>query len=295
MTNAVVALEGARSIPSVDSEGSLSRYMREIKKFPVLDPDTEYMLAKRFVEHEDVDAAHQLVTSHLRLVAKVAMGFRHYGLPVSDLVSEGTIGLMRAVKKFDPEQGFRLSTYAQWWIRAAITEFVLKSWSLVKIGTVSAQKKLFFNLRRMKARMGVYEEGDMSPEAVRSIAHTLKVSEDDVVAMNRRLSGGDVSLNAPLQDEDGSGEHMDLLEDTAPNQEDVLANLSHLKHGRKLLRDGMDLLNDRERQVIVARRLSDDPITLEELGGVFGVSRERVRQIENKAFQKLQKYVLANA
>ncbi len=275
------------TLPAVTDEGGLSRYLTEIKRFPMLEAQQEYALAKRLQEHGDRDAAHQLVTSHLRLVAKIAMGYRHYGLPVSDLIAEGNLGLMKAVKKFEPEKGFRLATYAMWWIKASINEYILNSWSLVKVGTVAAQKKLFFNLRRLKAKLGVYEEGELSPEIVAKIAHELKVSETDVIMMNRRLAGPDASLNIPVG-EDQSMDRMDLLMDEGDNQEDLYAATEEKKLGNKLLRDALDTLSDRERHIITARRLRSDPVTLEELGGEYGVSRERVRQIENRAFEKLQ-------
>ncbi|MGB1025207.1 MAG: RNA polymerase sigma factor RpoH [Rhodospirillaceae bacterium] len=273
--------------PIISEEGGLSRYLNKIKKFPMLTSEEELSLANRVKHQGDMDAVHRLVNSHLRLVAKIAMGYRHYGLPVSDLVAEGNIGLMKAVRKFEPDKGFRLATYAMWWIKASINEYILNSWSLVKVGTVAAQKKLFFNLRRLKAKLGVYEEGELSPENVAKIAHILKVSEDDVVMMNRRLAGPDSSLNVPVG-EDQSMERVDLLMDETGNQEDNFAVQEERSLGRRLLREALSGLTDRERRIIEARRLRANPITLEELGGEYGVSRERVRQIENRAFEKLQ-------
>ena len=281
-------------VPVLASDAGLSKYLDEIKKFPMLDPHVEYMLAKRFYEHEDTEAAHKLVTSHLRLVAKIAMGYRYYGLPVSDLISEGNVGLMRAVKKFEPDRGFRLATYAMWWIKAAINEYILNSWSLVKVGTVAAQKKLFFNLRKLKAKLGVYEEGDIPFEAAANIAKRLDVTTQDVQDMNRRLSLGDSSLNQAAG-EDTDVQRQDLLVDDRPNQETVLGERQERTVGMKLLREAMDVLTPRERVVIEQRRLIDEPRTLEDIGVEFGISRERVRQIENKAFAKLQKAVLESA
>jgi RNA polymerase sigma-32 factor len=278
-------------VPVLASESGLSAYMADIKKFPVLDVQEEYMLARRFNDHNDVEAAHKLVTSHLRLVAKIAMGYRFYGLPVSDLISEGNVGLMRAVKKFEPERGFRLATYAMWWIKAAINEYVLNSWSLVKVGTVAAQKKLFFNLRKMKARLGLYEEGDIPHEAAETIAKKLDVTTKEVIEMNRRLSRSDSSLNQ-FVGEDGDTERQDLLVDDKPDQEAVLAERQDRKLGNKLLKDAMSELTPRERRIIEERRLADNPRTLEEIGEEYGISRERVRQIENRAFAKLQHAVL---
>jgi RNA polymerase sigma-32 factor len=275
------------TLPAVSEEGGLSRYLTEIKRFPMLPAEEEYALAVRLRDEGDREAAHKLVTSHLRLVAKLAMGYRHYGLPVSDLIAEGNLGLMKAVKKFEPERGFRLATYAMWWIKASINEYILNSWSLVKVGTVAAQKKLFFNLRRLKAKLGVYEEGDMTPEIVAKIAEELKVSEDDVIMMNRRLAGPDSSLNVAVG-EDQSMDRVDLLVDDGANQEDLYAAHEEKSLGNQLLRDALETLTERERHIITARRLSSDPVTLEELGGEYGVSRERVRQIENRAFEKLQ-------
>ena len=285
---------GVPSVPSPSSENNLSRYLQEIRRFPMLEPDEEYMLAKRFYEHQDIEAAHKLVTSHLRLVAKIAMGYRYYGLPLSDLISEGNVGLMRAVKKFEPDRGFRLSTYAMWWIKAAINEYILNSWSLVKVGTVAAQKKLFFNLRKLKAKLGLYDDGDLPPEAAAKIAKRLDVTPEDVQDMNRRLSKGDASLNQPVG-EDAELQRQDLLVDERPSQEAALAERQERTIGMKLLREAMAVLTPRERAVIEQRRLADEPRTLEEIGAEFGISRERVRQIENKAFAKLQKAVLEAA
>ncbi len=278
------------SVPSivVSPEGNLQRYLQEIRKFPMLQPEEEYMLAKAWREHDDSEAASRMVTSHLRLVAKIAMGYRGYGLPVAELISEGNVGMMQAVKRFDPERGFRLATYAMWWIRASIQEYILHSWSLVKMGTTAAQKKLFFNLRRLKGQLREIDDGDMPPESVEKIATTLGVSEKDVVSMNRRLSGGDHSLNAPLR-QDGDGEWMDWLEDESDNQETMVAEADELDKRRALLTDAMSTLNERERHILTERRLKDDPVTLEDLSKVYDISRERVRQIEVRAFEKLQK------
>jgi RNA polymerase sigma-32 factor len=280
----------ALMLPSVASEGGLSRYLEEIRKFPMLEPDEEYMLAKRWREHGDSAAAQKLVTSHLRLVAKIAMGYRGYGLPVSELISEGNVGMMQAVKRFDPERGFRLATYAMWWIRASIQEYILHSWSLVKMGTTAAQKKLFFNLRKVKGQLKALEEGDLTPEHVKQIAEGLNVPEADVVSMNRRLHAPDHSLNAPLKVE-GEGEWQDWLVDEKPSQEVALAEREELTKRRKLLTQAMTQLNDRERHIITERRLKDDPTTLEDLSRQYGISRERVRQIEVRAFDKLQKAI----
>ena len=280
------------TIPATGGEAGLNRYLSEIKKFPILTPEEEYMLAKRWTEHQDTEAAAKLVNSHLRLVAKIAMGYRGYGLPVSELISEGNIGLMQGVKKFEPERGFRLATYAMWWIRASIQEFILRSWSLVKMGTTAAQKKLFFNLRRMKNRIEAFEEGDLKPEDVKQIATDLGVSEEDVVSMNRRMAmGGDTSLNVPLRD-DSEGTWQDFLVDTEPLQDERVAEAEELQMRHELLIEAMQALNDRERRVFVARRLRDDPMTLEDLSQEFGVSRERIRQIEVRAFEKLQKALM---
>jgi RNA polymerase sigma-32 factor len=286
----VTNMATAKNLPVLSADGNLSRYLSEIRKFPMLEPEQEYMLAKSWREHGDTDAAHQLVTSHLRLVAKIAMGYRGYGLPVSELISEGNVGMMQAVKRFDPERGFRLATYAMWWIRAAIQEYILHSWSLVKMGTTAAQKKLFFNLRRIKGRIQALEEGDMSPENVTKIATELKVPEQDVIDMNRRLSAPDHSLNAPIRI-DGEGEWMDWLEDDSETQETELAEREELGLRNAMLTKAMKGLNPRERHILTERRLKDEPSTLEELSHVYGISRERVRQIEVRAFEKLQKSI----
>ena len=278
------------SIPVISAESNLSRYLQEIRKFPMLAPEEEYMLAKRWQEHEDSKAAHQLVTSHLRLVAKIAMGYRGYGLPLSELISEGNVGMMQAVKRFDPDRGFRLATYAMWWIRAAIQEYILHSWSLVKMGTTAAQKKLFFNLRKLKGQMQAIEEGDLSPDQVKAIATKLEVPEQDVVNMNRRLAAPDHSLNAPLR-ADSEGEWQDWLVDETANQEISLAEQEEMGKRRKLLAQAMQGLNERERDILVERRLRDNPTTLEDLSQKYGISRERVRQIEVRAFEKLQKAI----
>ena len=280
------------TIPALGGEASLNRYLSEIKKFPILSPEQEYMLAKRFEEHGDTDAAAQLVTSHLRLVAKIAIGYRGYGLPVSELISEGNIGLMQGVKKFEADRGFRLATYAMWWIRASIQEFILRSWSLVKMGTTAAQKKLFFNLRRMKAKLDAFEDGDLKPEDVAKIAHDLGVTEEEVTSMNRRMAmGGDTSLNVPMR-EDGEGQWQDWLQDDAPLQDKVVADAQEADVRHDMLVSAMEDLNDREKHILTERRLTDDPKTLEELSQVYGVSRERVRQIEVRAFEKLQKAMM---
>jgi RNA polymerase sigma-32 factor len=278
----------ARALPVLAGEGGLAHYLAEIRKFPLLDPQEEYMLAKRWREHQDPEAAHRLVTSHLRLVAKIAMGYRGYGLPVSEIISEGNVGLMQAVKRFEPDKGFRLATYAMWWIRAAIQEYILRSWSLVKMGTTAAQKKLFFNLRRIKGQIEALEEGDMRPEQVKTIAKKLGVSEEEVVSMNRRLSGPDASLNAPVG-EDGDTEWQDWLTDDSLDQETQVAQSEELEERRTLLSAALEELNARERDILQARRLRDTPATLEELSKKYDISRERVRQIEVKAFEKLQK------
>jgi len=272
-------------------EGSLSRYLAEIRKFPMLAKDEEYMLAKRFAEHQDPDAAERLITSHLRLVAKIAMGYRGYGLPIGEVISEGNVGLMQAVKRFDPDKGFRLATYAMWWIRASIQEYILRSWSLVKIGTTAAQKKLFFNLRKMKSQIDAIEDGDLRPEQVEHIATKLGVTEDDVVSMNRRMSGGEASLNAPMsKDAEGGGEWQDwLVDENAVNAEAKLASEDEYDLRMSLLENALATLNEREQHIITERRLKDNPSTLEELSQQYGVSRERVRQIEVRAFEKLQK------
>jgi RNA polymerase sigma-32 factor len=284
----------ALSVPRLDPDSNLSRYLQEIRKFPVLQPDEEFKLAKRWREDGDSDSAHQLVTSHLRLVAKIAMGYRGYGLPMGELISEGNVGMMQAVKRFDPDRGFRLATYAMWWIKAAIYEFVLHSWSLVKIGTTAAQKKLFFNLRRIKGEIQAIEEGDLNPENVKEIAERLNVSEDEVISMNRRMLAPDNSLNAPLR-VDGEGEWQDWLVDEGESQETLLAEREELDKRRGLLQGGLERLKERERHILVERRLSDDPSTLEELSQEYGISRERVRQIEVRAFEKLQKSMKAAA
>ena len=276
------------SIPVISPEGNLSRYLREIRRFPMLEPEEEYMLAKRWREHDDVDAAHKLVTSHLRLVGKIAMGYRGYGLPLAELISEGNVGLMQAVKRFEPDRGFRLATYAMWWIRAAIQEYILHSWSLVKIGTTAAQKKLFFNLRKIKGQIQAIEEGDLTPEHVKKIATDLNVSESEVVQMNRRLAAPDHSLNAPLR-EDGDGEWQDWLVDDEPSQETRAIDAQEGSNRHDLLASAMKLLNSRERRILSERRLKDEPTTLEDLSQEYGISRERVRQIEVRAFEKLQK------
>ena len=277
-----------KSLPVLASDRGLSAYMGAIKKFSLLEKEEEFMLAKRLVEHDDTEAAHKMVTSHLRLVAKIAMGYRFYGLPVSDLISEGNVGLMRAVKKFDPDRGFRLATYAMWWIKAAINEYVLNSWSLVKIGTVAAQKKLFFNLRKLKARLNIYDDGDLSQDAADTIAERLDVNSRVVMEMNQRLSRSDASLNVPVG-EDGDIDRIDLLKSDTADQESILADEEERSVGHDLLYQAMDSLNGRERHIIQERRLSDDPRTLEDLGKEYGISRERIRQIENRAFEKLQK------
>ena len=281
----------ASNLPAIGSESNLSRYLQEIRKFPMLEPEREYMLAKSWQQHEDSGAAHQLVTSHLRLVAKIAMGYRGYGLPLSELISEGNVGMMQAVKRFDPDRGFRLATYAMWWIRAAIQEYILHSWSLVKMGTTAAQKKLFFNLRRLKGQMQAIEEGDLSPEQVQAIATKLDVPEQDVVNMNRRLASPDHSLNAPLRAE-SEGEWQDFLVDETASQEITLADREELGKRRTLLANAMTALNDRERDILTERRLREAPTTLEDLSQKYGISRERVRQIEVRAFEKLQKAML---
>ena len=284
-----------RGLPTL-AGGSLglTRYLEEIRKFPMLAPDEEFMLAKRWQEREDSDAAEKLVTSHLRLVARIAMGYRGYGLPIGEVISEGNVGLMQAVKRFDPDKGFRLATYAMWWIRASIQEYILRSWSLVKMGTTAAQKKLFFNLRRAKSQLQALDEGDLKPEHVKKIAAKLGVPEEDVVNMNRRL-GGDASLNAPIRAESESGEWQDWLVDDTPTQEDRLVEDEELKRRKSYLSSAMSVLNDRERRVFEARRLAEDPSTLEQLSEEFGVSRERIRQIEVRAFEKVQKAVTSTA
>ncbi len=275
-------------LPAPSPEQGLNRYLQEIRRFPMLEPEQEYMLAKRWVDHQDTEAAHQLVTSHLRLAAKIAMGYRGYGLPQAEVISEANVGLMQAVKRFDPEKGFRLATYAMWWIRASIQEYILRSWSMVKLGTTSAQKKLFFNLRKAKGRIGALEEGDMRPENVARIAHDLGVSEDEVIAMNRRMAGSDASLNATIGSEDGAGSWQDWLEDETADQASDYAERDELQLRRELLAEALEVLNDREKDILTQRRLIDDPVTLEELSTRYDVSRERIRQIEVRAFEKLQ-------
>jgi RNA polymerase sigma-32 factor len=282
------------NVPTISSEGNLARYLQEIRKFPMLAQDEEFMLAKRWQEHQDTEAAHRLVTSHLRLVAKIAMGYRGYGLPLSELISEGNVGMMQAVKRFDPDRGFRLATYAMWWIRAAIQEYILHSWSLVKMGTTAAQKKLFFNLRKLKGQLQAIEEGDLSPENVSSIATALDVPEVDVVNMNRRLAAPDHSLNAPLR-ADSEGEWQDWLVDEGESQETKLGERQELGLRRDLLVKAMNHLNERERDILTHRRLRDQPTTLEDLSQKYGISRERVRQIEVRAFEKLQKAIKSAA
>jgi RNA polymerase sigma-32 factor len=282
------------NLPALTPEGSLTRYLQEIRRFPMLEPEQEYMLAKRWADDGDVASAHQLVTSHLRLVAKIAMGYRGYGLPVGELISEGNIGLMQAVKRFDPERGFRLATYAMWWIRAHIQEYILRSWSLVKMGTTASQKKLFFNLRKVKGQLKAIEEGDLTPEHVEQIATRLNVSQNDVISMNRRLAAPDNSLNAPVR-ADSEGEWQDWLVDEEPDQETRLADSEELTNRRALLADAMTQLNDRERHILTKRRLSEEPTTLEDLSKEYGISRERVRQIEVRAFEKLQRLMRRGA
>ncbi len=278
------------NLPAPTPEGGLNRYLQEIRKFPMLEPEEEYMLAKAWVEREDAASAHKLVTSHLRLAAKIAMGYRGYGLPQAEVISEANVGLMQAVKRFDPEKGFRLATYAMWWIRASIQEYILRSWSLLKLGTTSAQKKLFFNLRKAKARIGALEEGDLHPDKVKKIASDLGVTEEEVVSMNRRMSGGDASLNAMVgSDGDSATEWQDWLEDEDADQAAAYEAQDELEIRRELLAAAMDVLNDREKDILIQRRLQDDPVTLEELSGQYDVSRERIRQIEVRAFEKLQK------
>ena len=278
------------ALPIVTAEGGLSHYLEQIRRFPMLEPKEEYMLAKSWREHGDREAAHKLVTSHLRLVAKIAMGYRGYGLPISEVVSEGNVGLMQAVKRFEPDKGFRLATYAMWWIKASIQEYILRSWSLVKMGTTANQKKLFFNLRKAKSKISALQEGDLRPDQVKLIAQRLGVTEQDVIDMNRRL-GGDASLNAPIREDGDSGEWQDWLADNSESQETILAAHEELDNRRKALGSALEVLNERERRIFEARRLADDPVTLEELAAEFGVSRERVRQIEVRAFEKVQKAV----
>jgi len=281
----------AAALPILSGEAGLSRYLNEIRRFPMLAPEEEYMLAKRWREHEDLDAAHRLVTSHLRLVAKIAMGYRGYGLPIGEVMSEGNVGLMQAVKRFEPDKGFRLATYAMWWIRASIQEYILRSWSLVKMGTTASQKKLFFNLRKAKSQISALDDGDLRPDQVATIATRLGVSETDVVDMNRRMSG-DASLNTPLREE-GEGEWQDWLVDDSASQEKILADQEESENRLGALSTALGVLNDRERRIFEARRLSDDPVTLEQLSEEFDISRERVRQIEVRAFEKVQAAVKA--
>jgi RNA polymerase sigma-32 factor len=278
------------NLPVLSAEGGLSRYLQEIRKFPMLEPDEEFMLAKRYKEHADPEAAQRLITSHLRLVAKIAMGYRGYGLPISEVISEGNVGLMHAVKRFEPDKGFRLATYAMWWIRAAIQEYVLRSWSLVKIGTTAAQKRLFFNLRKVKGQIAALDDGNLHPDQVKQIATTLHVSEDDVISMNQRLSG-DASLNAPMRADEGSSEWQDWLVDDTPDQETLLGNSEEFDERMGMLTTAMSALNDREKAIFQARRLKDNPSTLEELAQEYNVSRERIRQIEVRAFEKVQEAV----
>ncbi len=278
----------ASTVLNIAPEGNLTRYLQEIRKFPMLAPEEELELSRRWRDHQDMDAAHKLVTSHLRLVAKIAMGYRGYGLPVGELISEGNVGMMQAVKRFDPDRGFRLATYAMWWIRAAIQEYILHSWSLVKMGTTAAQKKLFFNLRRLKGQMQAIEDGDLQPEQVAKIAHALDVPEQDVVSMNRRLSAPDHSLNAPVR-ADSEGEWQDWLVDESDSQETAIADHEEMSGRKALLANALKTLNERERHILIERRLKDDPTTLEDLSQQYNISRERVRQIEVRAFEKLQK------
>ena len=278
------------NVPAPTPEGGLNRYMQEIRKFPMLEPEEEYMLAKRWVEDQDTEAAHKMVTSHLRLAAKIAMGYRGYGLPQAEVISEANVGLVQAVKRFDPEKGFRLATYAMWWIRASIQEYILRSWSLVKLGTTAAQKKLFFNLRKAKNRIGALEEGDLRPENVERIATDLGVTEEEVISMNRRMSGGDASLNAQVgNDGEGSMQWQDWLEDDSANTAADYEAQDEMESRRELLAEALDVLNERERDILVQRRLSEETVTLEDLSSTYGVSRERIRQIEVRAFEKLQK------
>ena len=283
-----------QNLPAPSPEQGLNRYLQEIRKFPLLEPEEEYMLAKAWVDHEDPEAAQRLVTSHLRLAAKIAMGYRGYGLPQAEVISEANVGLMQAVKRFDPEKGFRLATYAMWWIRASIQEYILRSWSLVKMGTTSGQKKLFFNLRKAKNRIGALEEGDLRPENVARIANDLNVTEQEVIDMNRRLSGGDASLNATVGSGDGesTAQWQDWLEDEDANQAEAFAEADEMSARREMLISAMDVLNDREKDILMERRLRDDPMTLEDLSARYDVSRERIRQIEVRAFEKLQKRIL---
>ena len=284
----------ASSIPTIHDQNGVSQYLREIRQFPMLELNEEFMLAKRWREHEDSEAAHRLVTSHLRLVAKIAMGYRGYGLPVGELISEGNVGLMKAVKRFDPDRGFRLATYAMWWIRASMQEYILHSWSLVKMGTTAAQKKLFFNLRKIKGQLEAIDDGDLSPENIEYIASALNVPERDVISMNRRMLGPDQSLTAPVREE-GGGEWQDWLEDPETDQESTILEKQELAHRSAQLMRAMDVLNEREKHIMSERRLKEEPATLEELSKVYGISRERVRQIEARAFEKLQQTMQAAA
>src|SRR6056297_2039216 len=285
-----MSMSNYKNLPAPTPEGGLNRYLQEIRKFPMLEQEEEYMLAKRWVEDQDTEAAHRMVTSHLRLAAKIAMGYRGYGLPQAEVISEANVGLMQAVKRFDPEKGFRLATYAMWWIRASIQEYILRSWSLVKLGTTSAQKKLFFNLRKAKDRIGALEDGDLRPEHVQRIATDLNVTETEVISMNRRLSGGDASLNATVSaDGEGAAQWQDWLEDEDADQASDYAERDEFQVRSQLLDDAMDVLNEREKDILEQRRLKDAPVTLEELSGRYNVSRERIRQIEVRAFEKLQK------
>ena len=297
MANSQKSASASRAlVPALSPDGNLSRYLDQIRQFPMLEADEEYMLAKSWAERGDVEAAHQLVTSHLRLVAKIAMGYRGYGLPLSDLISEGNLGMMHAVKKFDPERGFRLATYAMWWIKASIQEYILRSWSLVKIGTTAAQKKLFFNLRRIKGQIDAIDGGDLKPEQVTHIADELNVSEADVVSMNQRMAGGDHSLNAPVSmDGEGAGEWQDWLEDDRTDQETNFAEAEEFSARQSLMQEALAGLNEREQRIIEARRLTEPPLTLEELAAEFSVSRERIRQIEVRAFEKLAEAVKTRA
>ncbi|NKB28624.1 MAG: RNA polymerase sigma factor RpoH [Rhodobacteraceae bacterium] len=282
-------MSNIKNLPAPSPEQGLNRYMQEIRKYPMLEPEEEYMLAKRWVEDQDTEAAHKMVTSHLRLAAKMAMGYRGYGLPTAEVISEANVGLMQAVKRFDPEKGFRLSTYAMWWIRASIQEYILRSWSLVKLGTTSAQKKLFFNLRKAKSRIGALEDGDLRPENVKRIANDLSVTEDEVISMNRRMSGGDASLNATISaDGEGAAQWQDWLEDEDADQAADYAEKDELDTRREMLAEAMEVLNEREKDILTQRRLSESPVTLEDLSGVYDVSRERIRQIEVRAFEKIQ-------
>jgi RNA polymerase sigma-32 factor len=294
MTMSANALIVSEALPLISSEDGLKRYLQEIRRFPVLTPEEEYELAKRLADHGDIKAAHRLVTSHLRLVAKIAYGFRNYGLPMADMIAEGNIGLMRAVKKFEPERGFRLATYAMWWIKASITEYILQSWSLVKIGTAAAQKKLFFNLKRLKAGLGVADHAELEPAQAKAIANKLEVSEKEVLTMNRRLFGRDSSLNVPVR-ADTDIERQDLLADDCLDPEAAMSESQERRQGLAWLKSGLNVLDEREKRIIAERRLRDNPTTLEELAAEFGVSRERVRQIEVKAFEKLKKAVLSSA